>query len=63
LREVFIDISRYVNGNVALEAGQFAKSKLYRYPTLQTSTHEYVTGAFMLASGEVYKLSPKDQEK
>jgi hypothetical protein len=26
-------------------------------PANQQSTHEYVTGAFLLASGEVYKLS------
>jgi unsaturated rhamnogalacturonyl hydrolase len=27
------------------------------HPTARTSTHEYVTGAFLLASGEVYRLS------
>ncbi len=27
------------------------------HPTAQASTHEYVTGAFLLAAGEVYRLS------
>ena len=27
------------------------------------STHEYVTGAFLLASGEIYKMSPKSAHK
>jgi len=27
------------------------------HPTTRSSTHEYVTGAFLLASGEVYRLS------
>jgi hypothetical protein len=26
------------------------------HPAARTSTHEYVTGAFLLASGEVFRL-------
>jgi rhamnogalacturonyl hydrolase YesR len=36
--------------------GQLVDSK--PNPALRESTHEYVTGAFMLAASEVYKLSP-----
>lgn len=32
-------------------------------PAARESTHEYVTGTFLLASGEVYKLSPKSVHK
>src|ERR1035438_9319784 len=41
--------------------GQLVDSK--PNPAQRESTHEYVTGAFLLAASEVYKLSPNENRK
>ena len=50
-------LANIVSPEGKVQWGQLVDSK--PNPVLRESTHEYVTGAFLLAASEVYKLSPK----
>jgi len=55
--KAYAALANIVSPEGKVQWGQLVDSK--PNPVLRESTHEYVTGAFLLAASEVYKLSPK----